>query len=181
MSMNSKAFISSLYIRAKSVNDAYDEVTLSADDFKDFENGKLTVTYTLGAGRSREITVLLETDLVSGTAAYPLDTSPLTELAAGGVYAAVISSDSYADVTVVLPASDDQIAALNAILETAREKLEADPDNETLSSHIAEAEALLRESAPSSQEVGSLTNELTQLTSDEQQQGEHGGGEHGGH
>ena len=163
------------------VNDAYDEITLSADDFKDFENGKLTVTYTLGAGRSREITVLLETDLVNGTATYSLDTSPLTELAAGGVYAAVISSDSYADVTIVLPASDDQIAALNAVLAAAREKLAAAPDNDVLSSHIVEAEALLSESVPSSQEVGSLTNELTQLISDEQQQGEHGSGEHGGH
>lgn len=156
------------------VNDTYDEVTLSADNFKDFENGKLTVTYTLGEGRSREITVLLETDLVSGTATYLLDTSPLTELAAGGVYAAVISSDSYADVTVALPASEDQIAALEAILAAAREKLAADSDNDVLSSHIAEAEELLKETSPSSQEAGSLTNELTQLASDEQQ-GEHGG------
>lgn len=155
-------------------NDAYDEVTLSTDDFKDFENGKLMVIYTLGFGRNRETTVLLETDLVSGTTTYPLDTSALTEVAAGGVYEAVISSDSYADVTVVLPASADQIAALEAVLETAKEKLAVDSDNETLSSHIAEAETLLNETSLSSQEVGSLTNELTRLTSDEQQ-GEQGG------
>lgn len=155
-------------------NDAYDEITLSTDDFKDFENGKLTVTYTLGFGRNRETTVLLETDLVSGTTTYPLDTSALTEVAAGGVYEAVISSNSYADVTVALSASVNQIAALEAVLETAKKKLAADSDNETLSSHIAEAETLLNETSPSSQEVGSLTNELTQLTSDEQQ-GEQGG------
>ncbi len=162
------------------VNDAYDEVTLSTDDFSDFENGKLTATYTLGAGRSREVTVLLETDLVSGTASYPLDTAPLAELAAGGTYGAVISSDSYADVTVALPASGDQIAALEAVLATAKEKLEANPEDSMLSSHIAEAEALLNETAPTSEGVGSLTNELTQLTSDEQQGGP-GGGDHGGH
>lgn len=155
-------------------NDAYDEVTLSTDDFKDFENGKLTVTYTLGFGRNRETTVLLETDLVSGTTTYPLDASALAQVAAGGVYEAVISSDSYADVTVALPASADQIAALEAVLETAKEKLAVGSDNETLSSHIAEAETLLNETSLSSQEVGSLTNELTQLTSDEQQ-GEQGG------
>lgn len=153
------------------VNDAYDEVTLSADNFDDFKNGRLTVTYTIGSGRKKEVIKLLETELLNGTSTYQIDTSVLADAAIGGAYEAFISSDSYADVALGLAASKDQISALNNVLSQAKTKLTETSDGGKLSSHIDEAEALLDEKKPVSTEVGLLTNELTELISDEQEEG----------
>lgn len=161
------------------VSEDYDALTLSTSDFSDFKNGKLTVTYTLGSGRSREVTTLLEADLVDGAAEYALDTSVLSGLDAGGTYNALITSDSYADVTVALPMSAGQRAALEAVLATANEKLAAEPGNATLAEHIGEAEELLADETATSSEAGSLIAELNQLTAD-QEEGR-GGGQGGGH
>ena len=157
-----------------SVSEGYDALTLSIDDFSDFENGKLTVSYTLGSGRSREVVSLLETDLANGAADYTLDVSAIAGLDAGGVYSAILSSDTYADVTVGLPVSSGQKAALEALLATANEKLAAEPENATLQEHIGEAEELLAGANATSLEAGSLISELTQLTSD----GEDGSSKH---
>lgn len=157
------------------VSENYDALTLSTSDFSDFENGKLTVTYTLGSGRSREVTTLLETALVDGTADYTLDVSVIAGLDAGGIYSAIISSDTYADVTVSLPISAEQRAALEALLAAANEKLAAEPENAMLQEHMGEAEELLANEAASSSEAGSLISELTQLTSSEESDSGHGG------
>lgn len=149
------------------VSDSYDSITLSASDFSAFENGKLTVTYTLGSGRSREVTTLLETGLTDGTADYALDVSAIAGLDAGGTYGAVISSDSYADIPIALPISAGQKTALETLIATANKKLAAEPDNATLQEHIREAEELLANTSAASTEAGSLIGELTQLTSEE--------------
>lgn len=160
-----------------SVSEGYDAVTLSISDFGDFENGKLTVTYTLGSGRNKEITTLLETALVDGTDAYTLDVSALAGLDAGGTYGAIISSDTYADVTVALPISRGQKAALADLVATAQDLLKEDASNATLAEHVEEAEELLAKEAATSGEAGTLLAELTELTSsgDEEASGERGG------
>ena len=160
-----------------SVSEGYDAVTLSISDFGDFENGKLTVTYTLGSGRNKEITTLLETALVDGTDTYTLDVSALAGLDAGGTYGAVISSDTYADVTVALPISQGQKAALADLVATAQDLLKEDASNATLAEHVEEAEELLAKEAATSGEAGTLLAELTELTSsgDEEASGERGG------
>lgn len=157
------------------VSDSYDSVTLSTSDFSAFEKGKLTVTYTLGSGRSREVTTLLETELADGTADYVLEVSAIDGLEAGGTYGAVISSDTYADITVALPISSGQEAALETLIAAAKEKLAVEPDNATLQEHLREAEELLANTSAASTEAGSLIGELTQLTSNEAGRGERGG------
>lgn len=157
------------------VSDSYDSVTLSTSDFSAFEKGKLTVTYTLGSGRSREVTTLLETELADGTADYVLEVSAIDGLEAGGTYGAVISSDTYADITVALPISSGQEAALETLIAAAKEKLAVEPDNATLQEHLREAEELLANTSAASDEAGSLISELTQLTSNEAGRGERGG------
>lgn len=160
-----------------SVSEGYDAVTLSISDFGDFENGKLTVTYTLGSGRNKEITTLLETALVDGTDTYTLDVSALAGLDAGGTYGAIISSDTYADVTVALPISQGQKVALADLVATAQDLLKEDASNATLAEHVEEAEELLAKEAATSGEAGTLLAELTELTSsgDEEASGERGG------
>lgn len=160
-----------------SVSEGYDAVTLSISDFGDFENGKLTVTYTLGSGRNKEITTLLETALVDGTDTYTLDVSALAGLDAGGTYGAIISSDTYADVTVALPIFQGQKAALADLVATAQDLLKEDASNATLAEHVEEAEELLAKEAATSGEAGTLLAELTELTSsgDEEASGERGG------
>ena len=157
------------------VSDSYDSVTLSTSDCSAFEKGKLTVTYTLGSGRSREVTTLLETELADGTADYVLEVSAIDGLEAGGTYGAVISSDTYADITVALPISSGQEAALETLIAAAKEKLAVEPDNATLQEHLREAEELLANTSAASDEAGSLISELTQLTSNEAGSGERGG------
>lgn len=157
------------------VSDSYDSVTLSTSDFSAFEKGKLTVTYTLGSGRSREVTTLLETELADGTADYVLEVSAIDGLEAGGTYGAVISSDTYTDITVALPISSGQEAALETLIAAAKEKLAVEPDNATLQEHLREAEELLANTSAASDEAGSLISELTQLTSNEAGSGERGG------
>ncbi len=157
------------------VSDSYDSVTLSTSDFSAFEKGKLTVTYTLGSGRSREVTTLLETGLTDGTADYALDVSAIDGLEAGGTYGAVISSDSYADIPIALPISAGQKTALETLIAAAKEKLAVEPDNATLQEHLREAEELLANTSAASDEAGSLISELTQLTSNEAGRGERGG------
>lgn len=160
-----------------SVSEGYDAVTLSISDFGDFENGKLTVTYTLGSGRNKEITTLLETALVDGTDTYTLDVSALAGLDAGGTYGAIISSDTYADVTVALPISQGQKVALADLVATAQDLLKEDASNATLAEHVEEAEELLADETATSGEAGTLLAELTELTSsgDEEASGERGG------
>ncbi len=80
-------------------NDA--TVTLSTDSFKNFENPKLAVTYTVGTGKKAVRTVVLETELKEGTAAYTIDLSTI-DLAAGGSFSAILSSDKLADVAIVI-------------------------------------------------------------------------------
>ena len=152
--------------------EGYGALTLSTSEFGDFTNGKLTVTYTLGSGRNRQVTTLLETSLTEGSADYALDLSALDELEGNGTYAAVISSDSYADVQVALPVSDGQRAALESLVGTANEKLAAQPDDAMLQAHIEEAEELLADASATSAQAGSLIAELTSLTAEE---GETGG------
>jgi hypothetical protein len=164
-------YIKPIYTEAvtAAVTEDYDAVTLSTDSFGEFENGKLTVTYTLGSGREKQTVVLLETALEEGTDQYGLDLSGIAGVETGGVYEAVISSDTYADITISLPASAEQRAALEDILAVAEEKVEADDD--MLAEHIEEAKALLAEETVSSAEMGSLISELTSLTSDSQEEG----------
>lgn len=154
----------------------YQEITLSVEDFKNFENGMLTVTYTLGSGRQKTVYNLLETKLENGTATYALNISEIAEAGKGGVYAALISSDSYADVTVSVPISEDQMQMLENLVATAMAKLEGEPENTTLATHIKEARELLADEAVSSAEAGELIAELTELTATEgNSQGTQGG------
>ena len=48
-------------------SEGYGSITLSTSDFAGFTNGTLTVTYTLGSGRNREVVTLLKTALENGT------------------------------------------------------------------------------------------------------------------
>ncbi len=162
-----------------SVPESYDAVTISTNQFDDFENGMLTVTYTLGSGRSREVTTLLETPLTNGTDTYGLNTAEIASAQKGGVYSAVISSESYANITVALPATEDQKAALQELVTTAQQKLTQDAANRSLEEHIQEAEELLGKDEAASAEIGSLIAELTQLTSDGEEKG--GSGEKKAH
>ena len=162
-----------------SVPESYDAVTISTNQFDDFENGMLTVTYTLGSGRSREVTTLLETPLTNGTDTYGLNTAEIASAQKGGVYSAFISSESYANITVALPATEDQKAALQELVTTAQQKLTQDAANRSLEEHIQEAEELLGKDEAASAEIGSLIAELTQLTSDGEEKG--GSGEKKAH
>lgn len=168
-------YIKPIYARSISAETTggYDALTLSTSEFGDFINGKLTVTYTLGSGRNRQVTALLETSLTDGKADYALDISALDGLDGGGTYAAVISSDSYADVQVALPISDGQRAALESLIGTANEKLAAQPDDAMLQAHIEEAEELLADASATSAQAGSLIGELTSLTAEEEGAGGH--------
>ena len=172
-------FIKPIYTEAltASVSPDYDAITLSVSDFGAFENGKLTVTYTLGSGRSKEVTTLLETTLTDGTDTYTLDVSALAGLDAGGTYGVIISSDTYADVTVALPISEGQKAALTGLVATAQDLLKEDAGNATLAEHVQEAEDLLADEAATSGEAGTLLAELTELTSSGEEEGS-GGGQH---
>lgn len=172
-------FIKPIYTEAltATVSPDYDAVTLSVSDFSAFENGKLTVTYTLGSGRSKEVTTLLETALTDGTDTYTLDISALAGLDAGGTYGAIISSETYADVTVALPISEGQKAALAGLVATAQDLLKEDAGNATLAEHVQEAEELLADEAATSGEAGTLLAELTELTSSGEEEGS-GGGQH---
>jgi hypothetical protein len=78
----------------------YSTITLSTSDFSELANAAITVTYTVGSGKNSQKTTLLETSLVNGTAEYGLDTAALQGAGEGGTYSAVISSDTYANVTV---------------------------------------------------------------------------------
>jgi hypothetical protein len=88
-------------------NDDFSVVTLSTDDFGEFENGMLTVTYTLGSGKERETYTLLETELIDGTSDYETDLSEIASLDDGGSYSVVISSDTYANITVYSTPSEE--------------------------------------------------------------------------
>lgn len=166
-------FIKPIYTEtvAAAVSPDYDAITLSLSDFSAFENGKLTVTYTLGSGRSKEVTTLLETALADGTDTYTLDVSALAGLDAGGTYGAIISSGTYADVTVALPISEGQKAALADLVAAAQDLLKEDAGNATLAEHVQEAEALLADEAATSGEAGTLLAELTELTSSGEEEG----------
>jgi hypothetical protein len=165
-------YIKPIYSEAITATTAEDfsSVTLSADNFDAFDNGTLTVNYTLGSGRDRQIITLLETALVNGASEYAVDLTALSDAETGGIYSAVISSDSYADIVVSLPASQEQKEALEALVSTAQEKLNEDAQNTTLEEHMNEAQEMLENEAVSSSEMGSLISELTQLTSDEEEQ-----------
>ncbi|MCR5585012.1 MAG: hypothetical protein K6F63_06235 [Lachnospiraceae bacterium] len=76
-------------------------VTLSEKNFKNLENPTLTVTYTVGSGRSAKRTVVLTTALTDGTASYTADLSAI-DLTAGGTFSATISSDNTADIAVTV-------------------------------------------------------------------------------
>ena len=104
-------------------------------------------------------------------------TSALAGLDAGGTYGAIISSDTYADVTVALPISQGQKAALADLVATAQDLLKEDASNATLAEHVEEAEELLADETATSGEAGTLLAELTELTSsgDEEASGERGG------
>lgn len=162
---------------AATVSQGYDAITLSTSDFSAFENGSLTVTYTLGSGREKEVITLLETALTDGTDTYTLDVSALAGAEAGGTYGAVITSDTYADVAVTLPISQDQKAALAELAAAGQALLQEEPDNAVLAEHVQEAEALLAEESASSGEAGALIGELTQLTSSGGEEAS-GGGQH---
>ena len=151
-------------------------ITFSTDDFSAFENPSVTVTYTLGSGRQREVHSLLESVLETGTASYALNLEEVSALEdQTGVYSAVISSDNYADITVPLPMSQAQADALTALIADAQAKL-AEAADETLEEHIAEAQELL-DNAASSAEIGSIYTELNNLTNPQ----EENSGREGGH
>lgn len=177
-------YIKPIYIGeiTSSAAEDYHEITLSASDFSAFENGLLTVTYTLGSGRQRTVYTLQEAKLENGTVTYSLDLSEIADAEKGGIYAAVISSDSYADLTVSIPVSEDQRQALEKLVATAKVKLAEEPENVMLAAHIEEAEELLGNEGVSSAAAGELIAELTQLTATEEGNGGegHGSGENGG-
>ena len=160
-----------------SAADDYQEITLSANDFSSFENGLLTVTYTLGSGRQRTVYTLQETRLENGRDTYVLDLSEIAGAEKGGVFAALISSDSYADVTISIPVSGDQKQSLEKLIVTAEAKLAEEPENTMLAAHIEEAKELLGREGASSAAAGELIAELTQLTAAEEG---NGSGGHGG-
>jgi hypothetical protein len=150
-------------------NDDFSTVTLSTDDFGGFENGTLTVTYTLGSGKNKEVYTLLETGLTDGTSDYATDLSEVSNLVDSGIYSAVISSDTYADITVSLPASKGQRVALENLLVVAQEKFGQNGDDEKLATGIEKAQEMLSsEEDITSADMGSLVSELTNLTTDEE-------------
>lgn len=147
------------------------ELTLSTDDFSSLVNPVLTVTYTIGAGREAKRFTLFSS-AVNG-AACSLDTAEAdAEEAKDGTYTAVLSSDNYADIDVFVPATEAQLASLNAAIALAEEALAGDSSNEALISHLAEAGELIEDNAGSS-EIAAITRELISLSTPGEQNGGH--------
>lgn len=150
-----------------------DNFKLSTNDFSKLENAKLDVNYTVGSGREAK-----KYSLFSGKisdAEYKLNLAEIETLEdKSGVYSAIISSENYADIIVSIPASLEQIEALEILINTAEEQLALDPSNKTLKEHIQEAKDLLNEEATAAA-IASISNELTQLTSAQSSNTEHGG------
>lgn len=145
------------------VSSGYSSIILSTSDFSEFENAKLTVTYTVGSGRKAQVYTLLNTDITNGTAEYALNTEEIVALETQtGTYAAEIISDNYADITVGVPASSAQLSALTDLISTANGVLNTEY-NATLEAHIEEANDLLNKTNVSSAEIASIYSELTTL------------------
>lgn len=145
-----------------------DTITIAPEDFSELENARLTVTYTVGSGRTAE-----KYELYNGAvegAEYKLDTTEIAALETkDGKYSAILASDNFADISIPVPASEAQIESLHALIAAANEKLAADSSNETLKAHMEEAQELI-DTGASSAEIASITSELTTLTADEQAQ-----------
>ncbi|MCR5428138.1 MAG: hypothetical protein K6F16_04000 [Lachnospiraceae bacterium] len=150
-------------------------LTLETADFGAFENVRLKVTYTVGAGRNAERTVLFDDALTSDTVTLDLAGVEAAENKAGS-FTGVISSDNYADVAVIINASEEQNAALAAMIEQAKTVLAGNPANaDALSAQIAAAEAVLAD-GHSSADTANAANRLNSLIEAASGSGE--GGQH---
>lgn len=165
-------FIKPAYTESITSERSEDKIVLSTDDFSGFDNGALTVTYTIGQGRESTVYTLFEGALENGTDTYALDLSEVNGLEdQSGTYKAVISSDNYADVSVPMPATQEQKAALETLIAQAETALAADSGNETLAEHIGEAQELLENG--SSDEINSIYSELSRMLSGSGEGGHH--------
>ena len=136
-------------------------LTLEEADLSVLENARLTVTYTVGSGKNAEKTILYN-DAAAKTVTLDLSGVEAAENKAGS-YTAVVSSDNYADITVTINASEEQLAALAGLIEQAKTVLAGNPENsEALSTNISSAEAALAE-AGSSASIASVMNTLDSL------------------
>jgi hypothetical protein len=80
-----------------------DALTITPDSFTSLKNPQITVTYTVGSGKTAS-----KYTLYSGAAegaSYKLNTAEIASLT-DGTYSVVISSDNYADITVALPTTE---------------------------------------------------------------------------
>lgn len=141
-------------------------ITLGTSDFSKFENGKLTVTYTVGSGRSAQKYTVLNADLVTGTATYNLDLSLIAEAEEGGTYSVSINCDNYADFTVSIPMTSEQVEALNSLIAKGQALLDGGVEDSLLAAHIAEAQELLANEQATSAEAADLISELTTLVAE---------------
>jgi hypothetical protein len=80
-----------------------DELTITSGSFTALKNPQITVTYTVGSGKTAS-----RYTLYSGAAegvSYKLNTTEIASLT-DGTYSVVISSDNYADITAALPTTE---------------------------------------------------------------------------
>ena len=140
-------------------------LTLDTADFGAFENPVLKVSYTVGSGRNAEKTVLFEDALVNGQNTVTLDLSAVEAAEnKAGSFTAALSSDNYADIAVIINASEEQNAALAEIIEQAKTVLAGNPANaEALSAQITASEAVLADghsSADTANAINSLNSQI---------------------
>ncbi len=145
----------------------------------DLENP--TVTVIMGTGRGRSTLVNAEAPADGKVTMKDADGNPVN-YDPQETYSVMIGSDNYADLVAAVPMSEGQRAALEALVKEAKEVLETRNDD-ALSEHLAEAEALLQKEDATSGEATELSGELDGHLSPygpAEESGNGGSGEHGG-
>jgi hypothetical protein len=122
-------------------------------------NGTLTITYTVGAGRNSKSTTIYSGDIA---ATVSLDSAVIEGLEEGGTYSVKITCDNYADFSVKIPVTEEQIASLKALIDEANAILAVKDDN-VLKAHRNEATELLEDTTATSADAASLISELKEL------------------
>jgi hypothetical protein len=161
--------------------DGMKDVTLSTSNFSSIKNGNITVTYTIGSGRTAQSYTLLSSELKNGTATYALDNSVIADVEEGGTYKVTITSDNFADYTVSTPMTAVQSDSLKALVSQAQSIIAGGVSDATLSAHVEEAQELLNNKNATSAEASELIGELTSLIASATPSTGASSGNHGNH
>ncbi|MBQ9535938.1 MAG: S-layer homology domain-containing protein [Clostridia bacterium] len=160
---------------------AADNSAFTVEAPTDLTNAKLTVNYTTGSGRQRNITALYDGEL---KASVPLDTAALAAADEGGVFSATISSDNFADIAVKFAMTATEKAQLEELVKKAENVLKSH-DDAGVREHLAEAKELLADASATSSDaqvlIRELNGHLSVYESSEGGRGGSGGSGRGGH